>query len=176
MTPPRESQDRSHSQLQELFCLCREHDISAASRHRILATRAILPQRCTFVFRSGTANKNSSMFSVRGINPRRSSLLRGVVGAFSCVHYRGRRSRLPSNPNARSSMVPNNRSCRSDQSFHQSPEHFGRARQLSTLRLRAIVRCAPLKCISPATAIGPAMRSPPLLPKSYDDTPCAMCA
>lgn len=110
-----------------------------------------------------------------GFAPATQALVEFVawVGVASCVEHRRFRVSEPAKANERLAAATNNRSARSIRFFHQSPECFGRIRQRQTLRPRPIVRCVLPRCISRATAIGPATRLQPSFPKFSSAIRCA---
>lgn len=100
-----------------------------------------------------------------------SSLLRN--GSLTCGNYRGFSALLKAKQNEQSSNRPNKCSRYPRQCFQQSQEHSGNQRQQRIWPLRAIVRYAPRRCISPVTVNGQAMQSRPSFPRSSSATRCA---
>ena len=119
-------------------------------------------------------NRSQRCEFARSVRVTFSSLLVFVaLGLRSWVHHQRFHGLEPVKANARLSSIPNNRSVRTDRSFLQSPECFGRTRLRLILRLRPIVRCVRPRCIWPVIASGRAMRSPRSSVKFLNGIRCA---
>lgn len=170
MTPSRKAHHNSHRSPASLALACLTHvgprgkTLQGALSHKC--------HICSLASQGGTSRGCSS--NARLARSKSSSVPVCVaLRVASWVHYREPRGEREQHTIQRSPRLPNNRSYLSDRCFLQSPEHFGRARQRLTLRLRPIVRCVQPRCISLVSEIGQATRSRQSFPKFSNDTRCA---
>jgi hypothetical protein len=149
------------------------------SSHRLVRTSSLFQDGTGFA-RPGRARRFASNSQVQSRDcmhaihtiPRLNSCSFPVAlsRGFSCVQYRGRRSRPPSKPSVQMDGTPTKWS---DRSFPTSHTRFGLTAPRQMSRRSVAAPCALRNVTSLGIANGPEMRSQQSFPKSSNVTRCA---